>query len=113
MRIPLVVSAVAAVVLVMQAGGNDDKPVERSPHAAALELVYEKVPERIRAVDRENWWHDTEERGWMVRRPFAPGFIDSTQLFIVTYRIGDKQAASWLVDTRGRTVQDFPAAAGK
>ena len=74
--------------------------VEKSPHAAALELVFQKEAARIRAVDKENWWHDTRERTWSVRRPFAPGTIDSTHLFDVTYRIEGKEVGSWLVDTR-------------
>jgi hypothetical protein len=79
---------------------------ERSPHVEALELVFQKAADRIRAVDRENWWHDVKERTWAVQRPFAPGSIDSTHLFDVNYRIGGKQVAAWQVDTRAGTVTE-------
>jgi hypothetical protein len=83
--------------------------VERSPHAAALELVFQKEADRIRQVDKEDWWHDTRERTWSVRRPFHPGVIDSTHWFDVTYRIDGKDVAAWVVDTRTGTVTVTPA----
>jgi hypothetical protein len=58
-------------------------------------------------VDSEDWWHDVEERTWFVQRPFSPGWIDSTHLFTVNYRIGGKQVAAWHVDTRGGTVTEI------
>jgi RNA polymerase sigma factor (sigma-70 family) len=100
-------------------GGGKEKPArkaerpEQSPHAAALELVFQKAADRIRNVDRANWWHDTEERAWLVQRPFAPGTIDSTHLFTVSYRIGGKQVAAWQVDTRKRTVEEIVVERGK
>jgi hypothetical protein len=78
--------------------------VEKSPHAAALELVFRKEAARIRAVDKGDWWMDTKERTWSVRRPFAPGWIDSTHMFNVTYRIDGKKVAAWFVDTRSGKV---------
>jgi len=84
-----------------------ERQAEKSPHAAALELVFEKAAARIRAIDKENWWHDLEERAWSARRPFSPGFIDSTHMFTVTYRVAGKQAASWQVDTRRQTVEEI------
>jgi hypothetical protein len=107
----LVVAVVVVSALAVVARPEAVAPVEKSPHAAALELVFQKAAERIRAVDTANWWHDTEERGWIVRRPFAPGTIDSTHLFNVTYQIAGKPVASWLVDTRKGTVDE--ATAGK
>jgi RNA polymerase sigma factor (sigma-70 family) len=86
---------------------------EQSPHAAALELVFRKAADRIRKVDRANWWHDTEERAWLVQRPFAPGTIDSTHLFTVNYRIGGKHVAAWQVDTRKGTVEEIAVEQGK
>jgi hypothetical protein len=79
---------------------------ERSPHSEALELVFQKARERIRAVDQENWWHDVKERAWGVQRPFAPGIINSTCLFTVTYQIGGKQVATWNVNTSRGTVEE-------
>lgn len=82
------------------------RKVEKSPHAAALELLFQREAERIRAVDRENWWHDTRERTWTVRRPFSPGLINSTHWFDVSYRIDGKEVASWFVDTgRGKVTR--------
>src|SRR5207253_655276 len=80
---------------------------ERSPHVEALDLVFQKASDRTRAVDQENWWHDVKERAWVVQRPFAPGYIDSTHLFTVSYRIGGKQVAAWQVDTRRGTVTEI------
>jgi len=100
--------ALAAVALLVPAGSAEDRKPEKSPHAAALELVFQKAAERIRAVDRENWWHDTEERAWLVRRPFSPGVIDSTHLFVVTYQVAGKKAAAWNVDTRAGKVEEQP-----
>jgi hypothetical protein len=82
---------------------------ERSPHVEALELVFQKAADRIRAVDQENWWHDVKERAWDVQRPFSPGSIDSTHLFTVTYRIAGKQVAAWHVDTRRGVVTEIAA----
>jgi RNA polymerase sigma factor (sigma-70 family) len=91
-----------------QPAGKAGRRPEQSPHATALELVFRKAADRIRAVDRENWWHDVEERTWVVQRPFAPGTIDSTHLFTVTYRISGKEVGAWQVDTRLGTVQEIP-----
>jgi hypothetical protein len=103
------VAAVVTVATLTVMARPAAPPVEKSPHAAALELVFEKAGERIRDLDRNNWWHDTEDRDWVVRRPFSPGTIDSTHLFNVTYLIGGKPVASWLVDTRKGTVEEAPA----
>ena len=80
--------------------------IETSPHAEALKLVFEKCAGRIRELDRENWWHDTRVRKWNVARPFSPGFINSTHLFVVEYRIDDELAASWWVDTTKETADE-------
>jgi len=84
---------------------QEGEKIETSPHAAALELVFKTQAARIRAVDTENWWHDVKERTWSVRRPFSPGYIDSTYMFEVSYRIDGNEAAAWLVDTRKKTVE--------
>ncbi len=82
---------------------------DKSPHAAALEIVVRtqidvirraEAPGRIDSEGDELWWHDTKERNWVVKRPFSPGVFDSTHLFDVTYRIDGKDVASWFVDTR-------------
>jgi hypothetical protein len=46
------------------------------------------------------WWSDTNERQWRVRRPFAPGFIDSTHSFVVSYSVAGKEITYWNVDTQ-------------
>jgi hypothetical protein len=84
---------------------REGEKVEASPHSAALELVFKTQAARIRAVDTENWWHDTQERTWVVKRPFGPGVIDSTHMFEVKYRIDGNEVAAWLVDTRKKTVE--------
>jgi len=85
--------------------------VEASPHAEALRLVFEQCADRIAAVETEHWWFDTKSREWTATRPCAPGIIDSTHLFLVRYRIDGKLAASWMVDTRARTVKESTGAA--
>ncbi len=83
-------------------------PVELSPHAAALDLVFQTQVQVIRRLDTEHWWHDTKERTWRVRRPFAPGPIDSTHTFEVTYRIDGRDVGAWSVDTRRGRVTATP-----
>ena len=93
---------VGAFALAAQREGDK---VVASPHSAALELVFKTQAAHIRAVDTENWWHDTKERTWVVKRPFSPGVIDSTHMFEVKYRIDGKEAAAWLDDTNKKSVQ--------
>jgi RNA polymerase sigma-70 factor (ECF subfamily) len=81
--------------------------IERSPHGEALDLVFQSQAAKIRAVDQADWWHDCQERFWIVKRPFHPGVIDSTHLFEVTYRIDGKEVARWSVDTRRRSVEEL------
>jgi hypothetical protein len=57
-----------------------------------------KQKEYVQADGR--WWFDTDERRWMVTRPFGPGGVDSTHLFMVTYFVGATESLSWQVDTR-------------
>jgi hypothetical protein len=104
-----VVGAIGAVLLGRPARADKKEP-EPSPHAAALSLVFREAAARIREVDREEWWFDTKERAWVVVRPFAPGFIDSTHLFTVTYRIDGRTAAAWHVDTKKGKVAEVPEA---
>jgi hypothetical protein len=47
---------------------------------------------------------DTKERQWIVKRPFAPGDIDSTHMFVVAYKIEGKEVFRWAVDTRHKIV---------
>jgi len=92
-----------------------------SPHGEAISLVIEsqkahieKVEsehfrvtrtDRLSGISREHWWHDTIERSWSASRPFAPGVIDSTHYFIVSYRIAYAEVGRWSVDTRKRTAR--------
>ena len=105
MRTLLVVGCLMVAAFAAGAQTREGDKVETSPHAAALELVFKTQAARIRTVDTENWWHDTKERNWVVKRPFSPGIIDSTHLFEVSYRIDGDEKAAWLVDTRKKTVE--------
>jgi len=78
---------------------------EESPHAEAIRLVMSTQQDIIRKVDPNNWWHDVKTREWRAKRPFLPGTIDSTHMFVVSYHIDGKAVHSWLVDTRTKQVQ--------
>jgi hypothetical protein len=97
-RIGSLLVAVLAVFF-LAAPAQEARKIEQSPHAAALEVVFKTQQARIREVDPGNWWHDVKERQWTVRRPIYPGWIDSTHLFRVGYRIDGKEVAAWMVDT--------------
>ena len=101
LAVGIVVALVGGVVLAR----TTQKPLEESPHATALRLVFDTQMSQIRDVEKEDWWLDTKERTWAVQRLFAPGYFDSTHWFNVTYRIDGKEAASWLVDTARGQVQ--------
>ncbi len=103
----LAMLVVALAAYALGAQGRDEK-AEASPHAAALELVFKDQRAKTRQLDTGDWRHDTKERSWVVKRPFAPGVIDSTHMFDVQYRIEGKEVALWLVDTRKMTVQIRP-----
>jgi hypothetical protein len=109
----LVVGRMFAAPAATQPAAATRKAAETSPHAEALRLVSEKAGERIRALDREHWWHDVKPRQWTAKRPFHPGVIDSTHLFDVSYRIDGKVFACWSVDTRAGTVKEAPTALAK
>jgi hypothetical protein len=98
-----------------------------SPHGDAIALVIknqkaeiEKVEaehfgvtggDKLGGISQERWWHDTIERSWSASRPFAPGVIDSTHYFIVSYRIGDAEMGRWSVDTRKGIARLLPKGA--
>jgi hypothetical protein len=96
---------VAVVAFALGAQGRHESKVEKSPHAAALELVFKTQQARIRELDGEDWWHDVKERTWTVKRPFSPGTINSCHWFDVTYSIAGREVASWFVDTSKGQVQ--------
>lgn len=108
-RIAALLLVVGTLVLAAPKGGPEE--VEMSPHAAALELVFRKEKSRLRELEKGDWWHDVEERSWVAKRPFMPGTIDSTHLFHVSYRIGGKEVAAWLVDAAKGDVR--PATVGR
>jgi len=100
------VLTITSIVLILLCGfiSAEDRG-EKSPHAEALMLVLSTQGDVIAQVDKENWWFDVKERAWSVRRPFGPGVIDSTHMFVVTYSIGGKKLATWHVDTDKKTVK--------
>jgi hypothetical protein len=81
------------------------KAPEQTPHAAALDLVFREGLATIREANKDDWWHDTKSHDWQVQRPFAPGFLDSTHMFTVTYKIDGKSMAAWSVDTKKNKVE--------
>jgi len=100
-----VLSITSIVLILLSASISAEDRGEKSPHADALMLVLSTQGDMIRKVDKENWWFDVKERSWSVRRPFGPGVLDSTHMFVVTYSIGGKKLASWNVDTDNKTVK--------
>jgi hypothetical protein len=107
MKFRAVLAVLVALLIVFAFGAQAQRgeKVPTSPHADAIQLVLKTQQARIREVDRENWEHDVKDRAWVVRRPFAPGIIDSTHMFNVGYRIDGKEVATWFVDTAKGTVQ--------
>ena len=106
----------------VESGQNGES--RKSPHAEAIDLVMESQREEIvkaelkyfkekgtdwfKGGSEQYWWHDTIRRSWDAGRPFAPGVIDSTHFFLVSYSIGGTEIARWSVDTRKRTAQSVP-----
>src|SRR5262245_22197139 len=90
--------AMALTILVCSSGASPVVKLEKSPHAEALELVFSQQAEQIRQLDTRDWWLDTDERTWRVKRPFGPGHIDSTHSFNVEYLIGGQLVGQWFVD---------------
>ena len=99
------------------------EPFEKSPHAEALALVFQRQKYSIRDIEtrfamgehkkekcyiepESDWWFDTHERQWKVYRPCAPGTIDSTHGFCVSYFINENEVGRWSVDTAKGTVDD-------
>lgn len=84
-------------------------PRDDSPHSQALSLIFYTQQVKIKEIDdkelaEEDWWFDTKQRSWNVKRMFDSGKIDSTHLFIVDYKIDDKLVGSWMVDTHAEFV---------
>jgi hypothetical protein len=77
--------------------------------STALQIVLATQQQTLRELDDpRSWWHDTKERTWSVRRPFDPGVLDSTHLFLVSYKIDGVTVATWQVDTRAGTAAELP-----
>lgn len=87
----IVVALIGAYTLGAQ--GRGDGKLEKPPHAEALELVFKTMQKPAFDGGKDDWWHDTKERTWVVKRPFGPGVIDSTHMFNVSYRIDGKEVA--------------------
>jgi hypothetical protein len=74
---------------------------DESPHARAIQLVMQILPDHIRALDPAfDAWHDTRTRTWSVRRPVAPGFLDTAHVFQVSYAVDGKVVGTWSVNTQ-------------
>lgn len=98
--------AMLAVLRLPSAMAADPLPDDAIPAADAIRLVLDARGDQIRAFDTaKDRWFDTKERSWSARRPIGPGYIDSTHMFEVTYRIDGVAVATWSVDTAKRAVQ--------
>lgn len=80
------------------------------PHVDAINLVANKQIDVISKIQNVDLQHDTDLHEWSVKRPFAPGYIDSTNLFIVTYKVEGKVGLSWYVDTKTEKVTRIESA---
>jgi hypothetical protein len=93
-RLVALVFLLAAVV-----PATADVPDDVSP-TAAIRLVLDTQTQKIRSVDSQDGWsHDTKERAWSAQRLVEPGFVDTTHMFIVSYKIDGVVMLSWRVDT--------------
>ncbi|WP_202844945.1 hypothetical protein [Luteimonas saliphila] len=103
-RTTLVASLVA--LLAMAASSVYATTTLRITPTTALEIVLDEHAEEIFAVDdAESMAHDTKDRSWSVQRPERSDGVDTTWLFIVTYRIDGTIVGRWQVDTRtGKSV---------
>jgi len=91
----------------LHSGESSVYEVQISPHTDALQLVFLALEKKIQHLDPSSKaWYDTQERQWTVKRPYGPGFIDSTHIFDVHYKIDGKVVLSCFVDTRRRTVEE-------
>ena len=96
------------VLLVAVSTAWAGSPQQASP-TTAIRIVVNTQQAKIRSVDNpDSWWHDTKERTWSVKRPVEPGVLDTTHLFIVTYKINGAVVASWRVNTRKGTAVAIP-----
>lgn len=88
-----------------------DMTTGRNPVLEAINLVATRQRAEIQAADRKvsesDWWSDTLERDWIVKRPFGPGIFDSTHWFYVSYKVNGRILMSWFVDLSKRTVSDI------
>jgi hypothetical protein len=99
----------------------DKTKIDLPPHFEAISLVWQNQKEQIKTVELQHahkkqsrtkeyinaegrWWFDTDKRRWDVFRPFEPGGVDSTHMFIVRYFIDDKMFLYWNVNTEDKTV---------
>ncbi len=84
---------------------NIDESVKETstptPHAEALLLVIEKLK------DQPADWQSIKKQIWTVKRPIAPGVLDSTHWFNVKYQVDEKPKGQWQVDTKLKTVTDI------
>jgi hypothetical protein len=82
----------------------------RNPILEAINLVASTQQDEIKAADEKvsesDWWSDTLDREWIVKRPFGPGIFDSTHWFYVSYKVNGRILMSWFVDLNKGTVSD-------
>ena len=83
--------------------------------SAALRLVLGSQADEIARVDAAHFVHehDTKLHAWTVQRPVAPGVLDTTHTYVVSYRIDGETVARWVVDTRERRVTPRPCQPGE
>ena len=112
MRMSLAGSLLLGSIAAAVAAAAPPRPTATLPDAAALELVFDQRASELAGLEPRDQGLDTIERTWRVKRPFGPGYLNSTHWFDVRYEIGGKQVGHWLVDTEKRTVSseaDKPA----
>lgn len=108
MLIPIVT---LPLLLTASSGASDTNSApscaEESSHAEAIMLVMKTQQDVIREVEKEcHWWFDTMNREWVVKRPVAPGIMDSTHMFTVAYSIGGNIVALWSVNTAAEYAEE-------
>ena len=78
---------------------------KKYPPLEAIQLVVEKDIDTLKKLDGGEWEVDLKNREWTVQRTVEPGYLDTTRVLAVIYRVEGKTVACWAVDLEAKVVQ--------